>query len=155
MKKVNFLFFLTLLACNFDQQCGNFLILNSDIFIYGWDKNDPTIKKAVIYEYSKNEKKTELNSYFLKDIINPYSVNNGDELRLRTSGILKTKNNYKLILNDSLVFEISDFEIDNVNRGTAITIQKYCLLKKYKVNNNVINQKNNHLQFDKTLGKEK
>ncbi|REH47462.1 hypothetical protein C7448_10683 [Tenacibaculum gallaicum] len=153
MKKVIFLFFLVLLACNFDKKCNKSLTLNSDIYIYGWDKNYFIAKKAIIYEYDKTDKENEINSYLLKNIVLPDTLKNRKELYLRTSGIFKTKNNYKLIINDSLEFKISDFKISNIDRGTAITVQKYCVVKNYRVNNTLIKQNNNHLQFDKSLGR--
>ncbi|OEJ98633.1 hypothetical protein A8C32_05390 [Flavivirga aquatica] len=152
MKRVLFLFLITVVSCNFDKKCKDSITLNSDIFIYGWDKNHATIKKAVIYEYKKTDYKNELNSHLINDFVNPFVVSNKDELHLRTSGLLKTKYNYKLVLNDTLIFKISDFEIGNIERGTAVTVQKYCVMKSYKVNGNNISQKSNHLQFDSSLG---
>lgn len=152
MKTTWFLFLIIMSSCNFDKKCKDSITLNSDIFIYGWEKNNVAIKKALIYEYDITDYENELNSYSINDIINPYTVSDKDELHLRTSGLLKTIYNYKLVLNDTLIFKISDFEIDNIERGTAVTVQKYCILKSYKVNGNSLNQKNNHLQFDNSLG---
>ncbi|WP_155995173.1 hypothetical protein [Tenacibaculum ovolyticum] len=152
MKKVLFIFSLIMFSCNFDKKCEDSITLNSDIFIYGWNKNNSIIKKVVIYEYSKTDYKNELNLYSINDIVNPYDVNNKDELHIRTSGLLKTKYDYKLVLNDTLIFKLSDFQIGEIERGTAVTVQKYCIMKSYKVNDNNIYQKSNHLQFDSSLG---
>ena len=152
MKRVLFLFLIIMVSCNFDKKCKDSITLNSDIFIYGWDKNNAIIKKAVIYKYDKTDDKNELNSHLIEDIVNPYMINNKDELHLRTSGLLKTQYNYKLVLNDTLIFKISDFEIGNIERGTGVTVQKYCVMKSYKVNGKNIIQKGNHLQFDKSIG---
>ncbi len=152
MKRVLFLFLVVMVSCNFDKKCKDSITLNSDIFIYGWNKNNAAIKKAVIYEYNKTDDKNELDSYLIEDFVNPYAVGNKDELHLRTSGLLNTKYNYKLVINDTLIFKISDFEIGNIERGTAVTVQKYCIMKSYKVNGNNIIQKSNHLQFDSSAG---
>jgi len=153
MKTIVFLISLIFVSCNIDNKCGEFLKLNSDIYIYGYSENYTPIKKAILNEYNNAKDQSESKTYNLKNIVNPFTGTNGDELYLPTNGIFKTNKTYKLILNDSIVFNITDFVIENAKRGTAVKVQEHCILKSYKVNQQGFDMKNNHLRFNKSLGK--
>ena len=142
MRKNIFIIFVGLLlfsSCKLTQDKENYKI-TSVVYITDWGEKPINIKEIQLYAIDSlrhSKRQNEANSLYIK---------------LRWT--LRPKTSYRLIINDSLLYNISDFEIIKETVYTMLSKLDLIYIKSYKVNNIKIDSKfygEQFLHIDKNL----
>ena len=155
MRKNIFIIFVALLlfsSSKLTQDKENYKI-TSVVYITDWGEKPINIKEIQLYaidslRHSKRQKIKEVRVY---DRNATYEANS---LYIKLRWTLRAKTSYRLIINDSLQYDISDFEIIKETVYTMLSKLDLIYIKSYKVNNIKIDSKfygEQFLHIDKNL----
>ena len=155
MKKNVLIFFIGLLllvSCKLTQNKENYKI-TSIVYITDWGEKAVDRKGIRLYAIdslgrTKPQKIKEVRVY---DKNATYEANT---LYIKLRWTLQPKTSYRLIINDSLLYNISEFEILKKTVYTMLSKREFIYIKNYKVNNIKISSKfygEQFLHIDKNL----
>ena len=155
MKKYVFIIFvglLLLVSCKLTQDKENYKI-TSVIYITDWGEKAVDRKGIQLYAIdslgrTKPQKIKEVRVY------NRNATYEANTLYIKLRWTLQPKISYRLIINDSLQYDISDFEIIKETVYTMLSKLDLIYIKSYKVNNIKIDSKfygEQFLHIDKNL----
>ncbi len=113
----------SLLSCSSNNQC-NFKELGNLIIIENWKNTDFQVSKAELKNCSK------------QNIVNHHSIKNplSDKVIIAFDTILDSKQDYILLLNDSIKYHISNFELFKETKMTGVSKIKLCTVKSIQIN---------------------
>lgn len=155
MRKNIFIIFVGLLlfaSCKLTQDKENYKI-TSVVYITDWGEKAVDRKGIQLYAIdslgrTKPQKIKEVRVY------NRNATYEANSLYIKLRWTLQPKISYRLIINDSLLYNISDFEIIKETVYTMLSKREFIYIKNYKVNNIKISSKHYGEQFlyiDKNL----
>ena len=155
MRKNVFIIFIGLLllvSCKLTQDKENYEI-PSIIYITDWGEKAIDRKEIQLYaidslKRSKQQKIKEIRVY------DRDAAREANTLYIKSRRNFRTKLSYRLIINDSLLYNISEFEIIKETVYTMLSKREFIYIKNYKVNNIKISSKHYGEQFlhiDKNL----
>ena len=155
MRKNVFIIFIGLLllvSCKLTQDKENYEI-PSIIYITDWGEKAVDRKGIQLYAIdslgrTKPQKIKEVRVY------DRDAAREANTLYIKLRRALQTKTSYRLIINDSLLYNISEFEILKKTVYTMLSKREFIYIKNYKVNNIKISSKHYGEQFlyiDKNL----
>ena len=155
MKKnvlIIFIGLLLLVSCKLTQDKENYEI-PSIIYITDWGEKAIDRKEIQLYaidslKRSKQQKIKEIRVY------DRDAAREANTLYIKSRRNFRTKLSYRLIINDSLLYNISEFEIIKETVYTMLSKREFIYIKNYKVNNIKISSKHYGEQFlhiDKNL----
>jgi len=155
MRKNVLIFFvglLLLVSCKLTQDKENYKI-TSIIYITDWGEKAVDRKGIQLYAIdslgrTKPQKIKEVRVY------DRNAAHEANTLYIKLRRALQTKASYRLIINDSLLYNISEFEIIKETVYTMLSKMEFIYIKNYKVNNIKISSKHYGEQFlhiDKNL----
>ena len=155
MRKNVFIIFIGLLllvSCKLTQDKENYEI-PSIIYITDWGEKAIDRKEIQLYAIdslgrTKPQKIKEVRVY------DRDAAREANTLYIKLRRALQTKTSYRLIINDSLLYNISEFEILKKTVYTMLSKREFIYIKNYKVNNIKISSKHYGEQFlhiDKNL----
>ena len=155
MKKnvlIIFIGLLLLVSCKLTQDKENYEI-PSIIYITDWGEKAIDRKEIQLYaidslKRSKQQKIKEIRVY------DRDAAREANTLYIKLRRALQAKVSYRLIINDSLLYNISEFEIIKETVYTMLSKMELIYIKNYKVNNIKISSKHYGEQFlyiDKNL----
>ena len=155
MKKYVFIIFIGLhlfISCKITQDKENYEI-PSIIYITDWGEKAIDRKEIQLYaidslKRSKQQKIKEIRVY------DRDAAREANTLYIKSRRNFRTKLSYRLIINDSLLYNISEFEIIKETVHTMLSKREFIYIKNYKVNNIKISSKHYGEQFlyiDKNL----
>ncbi len=138
---------MSLLSCNTSKKCdykefGNFIIIQN------WKNTDFHVSKAEL-EINASQRPMTLN------IVNHHSKENplSEEVLIAFDSNLNSKEDYTLILNDSIRYHINNFELVEETKMTGISKINFCSIKSFQVNGKRISDypSYNQIVFNKSL----
>ena len=155
MRKNVFIIFMGLLllvSCKLTQGKGNYDI-TSVIYITDWGEKAIDRKEIQLYAIdslgrTKPQKIKEVRVY------DRDAAHEANTLYIKLRRAFQTKTSYRLIIDDSLLYNISEFEIIKETVYTMLSKMELIYIKNYKVNNIKISSKHYGEQFlyiDKNL----
>ena len=155
MKNYVFIIFIGLLllvSCKLTQDKENYKI-TSIVYITDWGEKAVDRKGIRLYAIdslgrTKPQKIKEVRVY------DRNAAHEANTLYIKLRRALQTKASYRLIINDSLLYNISEFEIIKETVYTMLSKMELIYIKNYKVNNIKIDSKFYNEQFlhiDKNL----
>ena len=155
MKKYVFIIFvglLLLVSCKLTQDKENYKI-TSIIYITDWGEKAVDRKGIQLYAIdslgrTKPQKIKEVRVY------DRSAAHETNTLYIKLRWTLQPKTSYRLIINDSLLYNISEFEIIKETVYTMLSKMELIYIKNYKVNNIKIDSKfygEQFLHIDKNL----
>lgn len=155
MKNILFTIFLTLfLCCQTERRDCKNAELENKIIISDWGLNNVKSNDVKLYKYDslytkridsiEIEKVTVFND---KKAIEDYS----GSMEIILDKPLFSKDNYRLILLDSLKYNISNIEIYTKTVMIGMRSKDECLIKSFKINNNKIMGGGTEISFIKNL----
>ena len=155
MKKYVFIIFvglLLLVSCKLTQDKENYKI-TSIIYITDWGEKAVDRKGIQLYAIdslgrTKSQKIKEVRVY------DRSAAHETNTLYIKLRWTLQPKTSYRLIINDSLLYNISEFEILKKTVYTMLSKREFIYIKNYKVNNIKISSKfygEQFLHIDKNL----
>jgi len=155
MRKNVFIIFIGLLllvSCKLTQDKENYEI-PSIIYITDWGEKAVDRKGIQLYAIdslgrTKPQKIKEVRVY------DRDAAREANTLYIKLRRALQTKTSYRLIINDSLLYNISEFEILKKTVYTMLSKREFIYIKNYKVNNIKISSKfygEQFLHIDKNL----
>ena len=155
MRKNVLIFFvglLLLVSCKLTQDKENYKI-TSIIYITDWGEKAVDRKGIQLYAIdslgrTKSQKIKEVRVY------DRSAAHETNTLYIKLRWTLQPKTSYRLIINDSLLYNISEFEILKKTVYTMLSKREFIYIKNYKVNNIKISSKHYGEQFlyiDKNL----
>ena len=155
MKKnilIIFMGLLLLVSCKLTQGKGNYDI-TSVIYITNWGEETVDRKEIQLYAIdslgrTKPQKIKEVRVY------DRDAAREANTLYIKLRRALQTKTSYRLIINDSLLYNISEFEIRKNTVYTMLSKLDLIYIRKYRVNNIEISKEFYNEQFlhiDKNL----
>ena len=147
-----FIGLLLLVSCKLTQDKENYEI-PSIIYITDWGEKAIDRKEIQLYaidslKRSKQQKIKEIRVY------DRDAAREANTLYIKLRWTLQPKTSYRLIINDSLLYNISEFEIIKETVYTMLSKREFIYIKNYKVNNIKIDSKFYNEQFlhiDKNL----
>ena len=147
-----FIGLLLLVSCKLTQDKENYEI-PSIIYITDWGEKDIDRKEIQLYaidslKRSKQQKIKEIRVY------DRDAAREANTLYIKSRCNFRTKLSYRLIINDSLLYNISDFEIRKKTVYTMLSKLDLIYIRKYRVNNIEISKEFYNEQFlhiDKNL----
>lgn len=149
MRTIFYLLFITLLSCNSTDKCDSKELGNS-IILENWKITDFHISKAELETTSKSNK-----VLVAKKIIDHHLKENSqsDKVIVFFDKILDSREAYILILNDSIKYQISSFELFEETKMTGVSEINLCTVKSFLVNNKRISYypAYNQIIFNKNL----
>ena len=155
MRKNVFIIFIGLLllvSCKLTQDKENYEI-PSIIYITDWGEKAVDRKGIQLYAIdslgrTKPQKIKEVR------VFDRNAAHEANTLYIKLRRALQTKTSYRLIINDSLLYNISEFEILKKTVYTMLSKREFIYIKNYKVNNIKISSKfygEQFLHIDKNL----
>ena len=155
MKKnilIIFMGLLLLVSCKLTQGKGNYDI-TSVIYITNWGEETVDRKEIQLYAIDSlgRTKPQKIKEVRVFDRNATYEANT---LYIKLRWTLQTKTSYRLIINDSLLYNISEFEIRKNTVYTMLSKLDLIYIRKYRVNNIEISKEFYNEQFlhiDKNL----
>ena len=155
MRKNVLIFFvglLLLVSCKLTQDKENYKI-TSIIYITDWGEKAVDRKGIQLYAIdslgrTKSQKIKEVRVY------DRSAAHETNTLYIKLRWTLQPKTSYRLIINDSLLYNISEFEILKKTVHTMLSKREFIYIKNYKVNNIKISSKfygEQFLHIDKNL----
>ena len=155
MKKYVFIIFIGLLllvSCKLTQDKESYKI-TSVVYITDWGEKAIDRKEIQLYAIdslgrTKPQKIKEVR------VFDRNAAHEANTLYIKLRRALQTKASYRLIINDSLLYNISEFEIIKETVYTMLSKMELIYIKNYKVNNIKIDSKFYNEQFlhiDKNL----
>ena len=148
MRKNVLIFFvglLLLVSCKLTQDKENYKI-TSIIYITDWGEKAVDRKGIQLYAIdslgrTKSQKIKEVRVY------DRSAAHETNTLYIKLRWTLQPKTSYRLIINDSLLYNISEFEILKKTVYTMLSKREFIYIKNYKVNNIKISSKHYGEQF--------
>ena len=155
MKKNVLIFFIGLLllvSCKLTQNKENYKI-TSIVYITDWGEKAVDRKGIRLYAIDSlgRTKPQKIKEVRVFDRNATYEANT---LYIKLRWTLQPKTSYRLIINDSLLYNISEFEILKKTVYTMLSKREFIYIKNYKVNNIKISSKfygEQFLHIDKNL----
>ena len=147
-----FIGLLLLVSCKLTQDKENYKI-TSIVYITDWGEKAIDRKEIQLYaidslKRSKQQKIKEIRVY------DRDAAREANTLYIKSRCNFRTKLSYRLIINDSLLYNISDFEIRKKTVYTMLSKLDLIYIRKYRVNNIEISKEFYNEQFlhiDKNL----
>ena len=155
MKKYVFIIFvglLLLVSCKLTQDKENYKI-TSIIYITDWGEKAVDRKGIQLYAIDSLGR-TKLQKIKEVRVYDRSATHETNTLYIKSRCNFRTKLSYRLIINDSLLYNISEFEILKKTVYTMLSKREFIYIKNYKVNNIKISSKHYGEQFlhiDKNL----
>ena len=155
MKKYVFIIFvglLLLVSCKLTQDKENYKI-TSIIYITDWGEKAVDRKGIQLYAIDSLGR-TKLQKIKEVRVYDRSATHETNTLYIKLRWTLQPKISYRLIINDSLLYNISEFEILKKTVYTMLSKREFIYIKNYKVNNIKISSKHYGEQFlhiDKNL----
>ncbi|WBX77883.1 hypothetical protein PG911_06410 [Tenacibaculum ovolyticum] len=141
--------FCLLISCK-DDNCEEYINLNSNISISGWKETDVKIEKVYLIRYIDNFY-TILDSVRLTEYQFLTHHNNiradKEKVYLALNNKIQTKLAYRLVLNDTIKYDISNFILNKVTKKTSLKEIDFCELTEYTVNGHTIDNKGSNSIF--------
>ena len=155
MKKnvlIIFIGLLLLVSCKITQDKESYKI-TSIVYITDWGEKAVDRKGIQLYAIdslgrTKPQKIKEVR------VFDRNAAHEANTLYIKLRRALQTKTSYRLIINDSLLYNISEFEILKKTVYTMLSKREFIYIKNYKVNNIKISSKfygEQFLHIDKNL----
>mgnify|MGYP000919236461 FL=1 len=147
-----FIGLLLLVSCKLTQDKESYKI-TSIVYITDWGEKVVDRKGIQLYAIDSlgRTKPQKIKEVRVFDRNATYEANT---LYIKLRRALQTKTSYRLIINDSLLYNISEFEILKKTIYTMLSKREFIYIKNYKVNNIKISSKHYGEQFlhiDKNL----
>jgi len=155
MKKNVFIIFIGLLllvSCKLTQDKENYKI-TSIVYITDWGEKAVDRKGIQLYAIDSLGR-TKLQKIKEVRVYDRNAAHEANTLYIKLRRALQTKASYRLIINDSLLYNISEFEIIKETVYTMLSKMELIYIKNYKVNNIKIDSKfygEQFLHIDKKL----